>query len=325
MKARARAVAARSGPWGLLALVVGGLLALLGARARGHTCGPEREAGSRERPGSPEWKPLRSPLGWPGGKKKLVKEILARMPPHRIYVEPFVGAGHVYWAKPPAEVEVINDIDKNLMRFYRFLKETDHFTCDMTPDMERWYRIRERFKRGEELDPCDWFYMTKYSYGMKGARPSPNPAVMERRSRMSDPSKCWVTNVLKDWPRYKAKLARTIILNTDWEEVVRRFDSPDTWFYIDPPYVDWQENPSKCAYVSCAVTPERVAEVLAGLKGKWLVTYDDHPRVWRAFSQIPGVVIERVGTVYTMPVASTGQKKPVYNLIIRNYKLEGEE
>ena len=325
MRPRARAVAAEGGCWPaaiLGPLALGALMALLGARAPGPTrVGHERPAGH---PGPSGWKPLRAPLGWAGGKRRLVKEILARMPPHRIYVEPFVGAGHVYWAKPPAELEVINDIDRNLMRFYRFLKESDRFACDMTPDMERWYWLRERFRRGEELGPCDWFYLVKYAYGNKPNSPTPNPARFERCSAQGEPSLCMVTGIVRDWPRYKAKLARTVILNTDWEEVVRRFDGPDTWFYIDPPYTEWQEDPSKCAYVSCAVAPERVAQVLVGLEGKWLVTYDDHPRVWRAFSQLPGVVIERVGTLYELQKSNTGRPKPVYNLIIRNYRLPGE-
>ena len=49
----------------------------------------------------------------PAGKKKLSKRLAALLPPHRTYVEPFAGSAAVFFAKSPAEVEVLNDAEKH--------------------------------------------------------------------------------------------------------------------------------------------------------------------------------------------------------------------
>jgi site-specific DNA-adenine methylase len=57
-----------------------------------------------------------------GSKRDIVERLLPLFPEHRIYVEPFIGGGAVFFKKEPSEVEVINDLDKDLIRGYRTLK-----------------------------------------------------------------------------------------------------------------------------------------------------------------------------------------------------------
>ncbi|GIW05154.1 MAG: hypothetical protein KatS3mg059_1774 [Thermomicrobiales bacterium] len=64
---------------------------------------------------------------WFGGKGRLVHRIIALMPPHRIYVEPFGGAATVLLNKPPSPVEVYNDVDEGLVGFFRVLSDPDLF------------------------------------------------------------------------------------------------------------------------------------------------------------------------------------------------------
>lgn len=67
---------------------------------------------------------LHSPLRWVGGKYRLREQILERFPEHSCYVEAFAGAGWVLFGKDAAtsKVEVINDLDGELINFYRVLK-----------------------------------------------------------------------------------------------------------------------------------------------------------------------------------------------------------
>ena len=68
---------------------------------------------------------MKPPLTYYGGKQKLTERILSMIPKHRIYCEPFFGGGAVFFAKIPAEIEVINDTNGELINFYRVLK-TDY-------------------------------------------------------------------------------------------------------------------------------------------------------------------------------------------------------
>ena len=70
-----------------------------------------------------EYHPINSPFKWVGGKSRLRREIIPILPPHTCYVEPFAGAAWVLFGKPPSEVEVINDIDDQLINFFRVVKE----------------------------------------------------------------------------------------------------------------------------------------------------------------------------------------------------------
>ncbi len=60
---------------------------------------------------------MNSPFKWVGGKSRLRKQIVAMLPAHTCYVELFAGAAWVLFAKPPSEVEVLNDIDQELISF----------------------------------------------------------------------------------------------------------------------------------------------------------------------------------------------------------------
>ena len=65
---------------------------------------------------------LKPPIPRMGGKSRLRKTILERIPEHTCYIEPFFGAGWVYFGKEPSKVEVINDIDKELINMFRMIK-----------------------------------------------------------------------------------------------------------------------------------------------------------------------------------------------------------
>src|SRR5690242_8020424 len=67
---------------------------------------------------------LRSPLAWTGGKSRLRGEVIKRIPAHKTYVEPFVGAAWVLMGKPQetSKSEVLNDLDGELINFWRVLK-----------------------------------------------------------------------------------------------------------------------------------------------------------------------------------------------------------
>lgn len=94
-------------------------------------------------------KMLNSPFKWVGGKSRLRKYIINLLPSHTCYVEPFAGAAWVMFGKPPSDVEVINDIDEDLVNFFRIVK---HKPEELIASFEWELVSRSEFQRLARLD-----------------------------------------------------------------------------------------------------------------------------------------------------------------------------
>jgi DNA adenine methylase len=170
-------------------------------------------------------------LNYPGGKARLAKWIISHFPRHRVYVEPFGGSAAVLLQKPPSEVEVYNDINQNLLNFMKVLRDQ--------PD-----RLAELIE------------LTNYS-DHKDETPTGDPVERARRF-FHQSNTCWFTGYFNGqivnangggtlrgaWNHKRRnilpagkRLSNVTIIGVDAVECVRRHDSPDTLFYVDPPYL----------------------------------------------------------------------------------------
>src|SRR4051794_15717834 len=68
-------------------------------------------------------RPLKPPIPYFGGKARIAPWIVSLMPPHRVYVEPFAGSAAVLFAKARATHEILNDVDGEVVNFFRVLRE----------------------------------------------------------------------------------------------------------------------------------------------------------------------------------------------------------
>src|SRR5690242_19806158 len=98
----------------------------------------------------PSVKPVNSPFKWVGGKSRLRKHIVNLLPAHTCYVELFGGAAWVLFAKQRSPVEVLNDIDEDLMTFWRVVR---HKPEELIRSFEWELVSRAEFERLAELDP----------------------------------------------------------------------------------------------------------------------------------------------------------------------------
>jgi DNA adenine methylase len=83
---------------------------------------------------------VKPPVTYYGGKTTIAARIVSLLPRHRHYVEPFAGSLAVLLAKPPSPMETVNDIDRDLMTFWRVLRERPADlgrACVMTPHSRR--------------------------------------------------------------------------------------------------------------------------------------------------------------------------------------------
>ena len=84
---------------------------------------------------------MRPPFCRIGSKSDMAKTIVPLIPPHKIYVEPFIGGGAIYWNKKPANKSVINDLDKSLIRDYKLLKRVK--SRDFRKDLNTLTKLRK--------------------------------------------------------------------------------------------------------------------------------------------------------------------------------------
>jgi DNA adenine methylase len=240
-------------------------------------------------------------LGWVGGKTKLADKIISMMPPHKVYVEPFLGGGSVFFKKPLADVNVINDLDKDLMNFYKGVRDG---SCEKIRECKL-PKNRTEFDRAVDnkaKDICSYLGVNKISYAsnMNIMNYSQNN-VKKGNQALRFKELCG---------DHKNKLKKAKMLNKDYKDVIKQYDSKDTLCYIDPHYVD------NNYYGHSDVNPEDVAKLVKSMKGKAIVSYNNHPRIRRAFQ---GLNIHRVKTKYGYQANMTGAQKDVSELIITNF------
>lgn len=217
---------------------------------------------------------------YPGGKSKLLKSILPFIPcaEIRTYIEPFAGGLAVLLAhEEPFPREVVNDANAGLMAFYRMAAlHPDALLTELSAVIaaRRDFEMEVRFpdSRTELGRAARWYWMTKQSFGAQG----------EHFGRGKD--EFHGVDLEKDAPvirRLSERLKSTIFRNTDACEVIREFDAPDTFFFLDPPYIECGDT----AYDAFTEDDmNRLRETLVSSKGKWLLTCDDSPATRRVFS-----------------------------------------
>jgi DNA adenine methylase len=211
---------------------------------------PHVEVGNHAEGGSPRHQPdrrLRSPLVWFGGKGILARKIVPLFPPHHCYVEPFCGGASCLFAKAPSPVEVINDLNSDLVNFFRVLRdpgafERFHRLASLTPySREEFKRYRASWRAGWEgrLDAVErayrWYVIARMSFAGEFGR-SWGHSVATSRGGMANAVAQWLSSV-DMLPLTAARLRRVQIEHSDWRDVIERYDSPGTLFYVDPPFV----------------------------------------------------------------------------------------
>lgn len=220
-----------------------------------------------------------SPIKWHGGKARLARRIVALMPPHLHYVEPFAGGLNVLLAKDPEGVsEVVNDLDEHLTNFWNVLKfpalyDSFRRVCEATPFSELEWDIAKgeseiRFNDGRTDEPAmvyrahRFFVLCRQS--LAGRMKSFTGVTRTRTRRgMNNEVSAWLSAV-EGLPAVHGRLKRVLVLSRDALGVIRGQDGGQTLFYCDPPYLG--ETRAAPNVYAREMTADQHAELLAALK-----------------------------------------------------------
>ena len=213
-------------------------------------------------------------FGSPGGKSRVSAKLNAMMPKHKIYVEAFAGGAALFWKKEPSEVEVLNDLDSEIAGAYRFIKSA---TKEEVAGLKKrkWISDKELFFRLLKSKPesdldifYKFFYTHFHSYGAG------------RKSFGYKDGECKIYDRVL---HLQERLKNTKIRNEDYKSVIKEFDSPDTFFFFDPPYPEDWPYPDKINNWGESNVKE-MAELLHNIKGKFLITINNLPWIKESFS-----------------------------------------
>lgn len=214
----------------------------------------------------------------------MIKHLIPLIPPHRIYAECFGGGGRLLFAKEPSEIEVYNDIDGRLVNFFYVLREDELF--------ERFYTkvcctpySREIFNRAVDIltseeyaalsnvDQAYYFFVfARGSFSGQLDKPGWSKSFRRSRRKMADTVSEWI-GAIEGLELVHNRLFRVLLENQDFRNFLPDKDSPDTFFYLDPPYVH-SSRKSINSYTHEMTDKDHadLVEILLKLKGKIMLS-----------------------------------------------------
>jgi DNA adenine methylase len=257
-------------------------------------------------------------LPWLGGKHYLAKTIvpLIEAVPHTCYVEPFMGAAHVFFRRTPAKSEVLNDLNGELVTLFRVLQHhlEEFMRCF------KWALVaRDEFYRLDRQPPdtltdiqraARFYYLQKLSFaGRNWSRAF--------RTKTDGPPQLNLLRLEEELSAVHLRLARVQIEHLPWADCVQRYDREHTFFYLDPPYYGVEDYYGKGLFARSEY--EQMAAVLAGLQGRFLLSLNDTPEVRSIFK---GFHVRVVSQRYPSGSHSPNHVQQVTELLIGDRPLE---
>ncbi|MDU2672664.1 MAG: DNA adenine methylase [Clostridium sp.] len=249
---------------------------------------------------------LKPPICRVGGKSKLRNTIIEMIPKHTCYVELFFGAGWVYFGKEESKVEVINDIDSELVNLFKIIKYH-------SPEIERLLQYefsgRDIF---EEYKNCSIEYLTEIHRAIRFlyliTQSFAGKGKVYGYGTTTKPSQHIFKEVLGE---IRERLKNTYVENLSFEKIIDKYDREHSFFFCDPPYFETSGYDNKFGEDEHIILLDK----LKNLKGKFLLTINDHPKVREWYKDFN---IKKVEVNYSVSKDEKGRGK-YKELIITNY------
>lgn len=226
---------------------------------------------------------MKSPINWYGGKYYMANKIIELFPNHKCYVEVFGGAGHILFRKKSSEIEVFNDIDKGLITFFKVLRDEKKANqlktlLELTPySREEFYNCRDTWETEQnEIERVRKWYTTVMQ-SFSSDLSSWSFSKSKSRRGMSQSVSQWLGKIEKNIPDAIERLRMVQIENLDFRELIIKYDSDETLFYLDPPYIhDTRKTKRGYQYEMTNKDHKELVNILLKIKGKAILSGYQH-------------------------------------------------
>lgn len=259
---------------------------------------------------------LKPPFAFPAGKIRMAKEMVALMPEHTTYVEPFAGSAAVFFAKEPAPTEVLNDLNPEVAQALKDLKSLSDadiaslIRCNWVSKKEEYEALFNKKSRTPKGRLHRFLYLARFSHNSTRKKSD-----YCKQGEGRDAQKYIATRLKPAVDRLK----NVTVLSLDYEDVIKRYDGPGTLFFIDPPYAQYNalsrvsKDMPKTGEAS--FDENRFMSVLKSIKGKYILNYGER-------GELPKMLKDagmQSRVVYRPRAHARGGKSAVGHLIGTNY------
>jgi len=255
---------------------------------------------------------MKSLIAWAGGKSRLRDRIIPRIPEHRCYVEPFMGAAWVFFGKEKSKVEILNDLDDELVNLFQVVQADREAFVKGVEYLLTSRKLYDLFKAEDPkaLCPCAravrFFYLIKLTFGARRTGYS-------FRTGATKPLDFHPDKIIERVREVHRRLDGVTIECLPALEVIRRYDRKETFFFVDPPY----HNISLYAHNMSEEDHVALRDALSRVKGRFLLTINDTAFIRRLYK---GFYVDRVSITYSLQKARKGNPKRVRELLIGNFR-----
>jgi len=247
-----------------------------------------------------------------GSKRRLAAEILKQFPEHTTYVEAFAGSAAVLFAREtPAKVEVLNDLDGDIVNFFRVCK---HHLVELCQQFRWAITSRQIFEWAKDTPPevltdiqraARFYFLQRLCFGGRPTNRSFGYGVTTRHTLD-------LARLEQSFSEIHERLGGVLIEQLPWEECIARYDRPTTLFFLDPPYYRTAGYDGESWGIECY---RELAGTLRRLEGKALLTINDDPEIHEVFS---GLQCSRLRVSYTVGGMKAGAPKSS-ELLVRSW------
>lgn len=182
---------------------------------------------------------MKAILKYPGAKNRLAEWICSFIPEHKVYVEPYFGSGAVFFNKTPARIETINDLDGEVVNYFRTLRENSEELTSMirlTPfSRDEYYNSFIVNENDTNVERARKFAVRCWQ-GFGSGNVYRNGFRSSQRGTSPHTTKEW-GNLPERLIKAGERLKNAQIENLPAMEILKRYDTADVFIYVDPPYL----------------------------------------------------------------------------------------
>ena len=259
----------------------------------------------------------RSLINWVGGKRLLRKKIEPLIPTDiKSYLEVFGGGAWVlFYHDKWADLEVYNDLDGRLVNLFRIVKYHPNALKEELQYLLGSREIFMQFLNTEGITDiqraASFLFLISRSFGGKGdtfgcVKKSTGGACKSQG------------NVLLKIDAICKRLDKVMVENRDFEKFIKQYDHEDAFFYCDPPYsygAGYYTTSTK------GFEHERLRETLGNIQGRFLLSYDDSPKIRELYEGYEMIAVERLNGINNIQ-GEDRKNKMFKELIIANYPIK---